>query len=93
MSTLAAAASRRSRLMAAIAAPVPIRPFWMLPARTSIFIPRLCELEGLSTVGACRLCLVEVKGTNKLAARLRDSAWKRAWRSPPLPPGSTAIAR
>jgi len=27
-----------------------------------IFIPRLCELEGLSTVGACRLCLVEVKG-------------------------------
>ncbi len=31
-----------------------------------IFIPRLCELSGLSTVGACRLCLVEVKGTNKL---------------------------
>jgi len=31
-----------------------------------IFIPRLCELEGLSTVGACRLCLVEVKGTSKL---------------------------
>jgi bidirectional [NiFe] hydrogenase diaphorase subunit len=32
----------------------------------NIFIPRLCELEGLSTVGACRLCLVEVKGSNKL---------------------------
>lgn len=31
-----------------------------------IFIPRLCELEGLSGVGACRLCLVEVKGSNKL---------------------------
>ena len=31
-----------------------------------IFIPRLCELQGLSTVGACRLCLVEVKGSNKL---------------------------
>jgi bidirectional [NiFe] hydrogenase diaphorase subunit len=31
-----------------------------------ILIPRLCELEGLSTVGACRLCLVEVKGSNKL---------------------------
>ena len=31
-----------------------------------IFIPRLCELEGLSTVGACRLCLVEVKGSKKL---------------------------
>lgn len=31
-----------------------------------IFIPTLCRLEGLSTVGACRLCLVEVKGSNKL---------------------------
>jgi bidirectional [NiFe] hydrogenase diaphorase subunit len=31
-----------------------------------ISIPRLCELQGLSTVGACRLCLVEVKGSNKL---------------------------
>ncbi|HEY3281480.1 MAG TPA: bidirectional hydrogenase complex protein HoxU [Armatimonadota bacterium] len=29
-------------------------------------IPTLCELEGLSSVGACRLCLVEVKGINKL---------------------------
>jgi bidirectional [NiFe] hydrogenase diaphorase subunit len=31
-----------------------------------IFIPRMCELEGLSTLGACRLCLVEVKGSSKL---------------------------
>ena len=31
-----------------------------------IFVPRLCEMEGLSTVGACRMCLVEVKGTNRL---------------------------
>ena len=31
-----------------------------------IRIPQMCELEGLSTVGACRLCLVEVKGSNKL---------------------------
>jgi bidirectional [NiFe] hydrogenase diaphorase subunit len=30
-----------------------------------IFIPRLCELEGLSTVGACRLCVVEVKGASR----------------------------
>ena len=34
--------------------------------QNKIFVPRLCELEGLSTVGACRLCLVEVKGSNKL---------------------------
>ncbi|HTK11214.1 MAG TPA: bidirectional hydrogenase complex protein HoxU [Ktedonobacteraceae bacterium] len=31
-----------------------------------IFIPTLCHLEGLSEVGACRLCQVEVKGINKL---------------------------
>jgi bidirectional [NiFe] hydrogenase diaphorase subunit len=31
-----------------------------------IEIPTLCFLEGLSPVGACRMCLVEVKGSNKL---------------------------
>lgn len=31
-----------------------------------IFIPTMCFLEGLSAVGACRLCLVEVKGISKL---------------------------
>ncbi|HUK19625.1 MAG TPA: 2Fe-2S iron-sulfur cluster-binding protein, partial [Bryobacteraceae bacterium] len=31
-----------------------------------IFIPTLCELPGLTAPGACRLCLVEVKGVNKL---------------------------
>ena len=29
-------------------------------------IPTLCQLEGLSLVGACRLCVVEVEGTPKL---------------------------
>ena len=32
----------------------------------NIFIPTLCDLKGLSTVGACRLCLVEVKGSPRL---------------------------
>lgn len=31
-----------------------------------IDIPTLCHLEGLSDVGACRLCLVEVKGSPRL---------------------------
>jgi bidirectional [NiFe] hydrogenase diaphorase subunit len=31
-----------------------------------IDIPKLCYLEGLSSVGACRLCVVEVTGTHKL---------------------------
>ncbi len=31
-----------------------------------IFIPTLCHLDGISSTGACRLCLVEVKGVPKL---------------------------
>ena len=31
-----------------------------------VHIPTLCHLEGLSDVGACRLCLVEVEGNPKL---------------------------
>lgn len=31
-----------------------------------IVIPTLCHLDGVSDVGACRLCLVEVAGSNKL---------------------------
>ncbi|MGZ4123855.1 MAG: 2Fe-2S iron-sulfur cluster-binding protein, partial [Tumebacillaceae bacterium] len=31
-----------------------------------IYIPTLCHIDGLSDVGACRLCVVEVKGNNKL---------------------------
>ncbi len=29
-------------------------------------IPTLCHLEGVTDVGACRLCLVEIKGINRL---------------------------
>lgn len=31
-----------------------------------IAIPTLCHLEGLSDVGSCRLCLVEIEGSQKL---------------------------
>lgn len=34
--------------------------------QNSIPIPTLCHLEGLSTVGACRLCVVQVEGNPKL---------------------------
>jgi bidirectional [NiFe] hydrogenase diaphorase subunit len=33
-----------------------------------IKIPRLCHIGGVSNVGACRLCLVEVEGRRKLQA-------------------------
>ncbi len=32
----------------------------------NIDIPSLCNLEGLSAVGACRLCMVELRGSSKL---------------------------
>ena len=31
-----------------------------------VFIPTLCQVDGLSTIGACRLCLVEIRGRPKL---------------------------
>jgi bidirectional [NiFe] hydrogenase diaphorase subunit len=34
--------------------------------QNNIFIPTLCELSGLTMVGACRMCLVEIKGSPKL---------------------------
>jgi bidirectional [NiFe] hydrogenase diaphorase subunit len=41
-----------------------------------IFIPTLCHLDSLTDVGACRLCLVEIKGLPKLVpaciARVRE---------------------
>ena len=30
------------------------------------YIPALCYMEGLSAVGACRLCMVEISGVGKL---------------------------
>ncbi len=32
-----------------------------------IHIPTMCHLDGLSDVGSCRLCVVEIAGSNKLA--------------------------
>jgi bidirectional [NiFe] hydrogenase diaphorase subunit len=37
-----------------------------LARENGIDIPTLCQIDGLSIVGACRLCLVEVKGWNRL---------------------------
>ncbi len=37
-----------------------------LARENGIYIPTLCQLDGLSIAGACRLCMVEIKGWNKL---------------------------
>lgn len=31
-----------------------------------IYIPTLCHLKGVADIGACRICLVEIEGSNKL---------------------------
>jgi bidirectional [NiFe] hydrogenase diaphorase subunit len=37
-----------------------------IAARAGKFIPGLCQLKGLTSVGACRLCVVEVAGVNRM---------------------------
>ena len=37
-----------------------------LARANKIFIPTLCNFKGLSNVGACRLCMVEVRGVPRL---------------------------
>jgi bidirectional [NiFe] hydrogenase diaphorase subunit len=39
-----------------------------------IDIPTLCHFSGLKEIGACRLCVVEVKGSNKLLASCATQA-------------------
>lgn len=39
---------------------------FQVASENNLPIPSLCHLKGLSTVGACRLCLVEVRGATKL---------------------------
>lgn len=36
--------------------------------KAGIIIPTLCYLEGINEIGACRLCVVEVEGTNRLVS-------------------------
>jgi bidirectional [NiFe] hydrogenase diaphorase subunit len=41
-----------------------------------IEIPTLCNLDGLSPVGACRLCLTEVRGAPRLMPACTTAAWQ-----------------
>jgi len=43
-------------------------PIFKVAWENGIHIPRLCHVGGLSDVGACRLCLVEVEGQKNLLA-------------------------
>ena len=46
---------------------------------SGIHIPRLCHLGGLSDVGACRLCLVEIEGPEETAAVVHSPKWPKTW--------------
>jgi bidirectional [NiFe] hydrogenase diaphorase subunit len=37
-----------------------------IASENGISIPTMCHLDGLCDIGACRLCLVEIKGSNRL---------------------------
>ncbi|MBR3438843.1 MAG: (2Fe-2S)-binding protein, partial [Clostridia bacterium] len=37
-------------------------------AKAGINIPTLCFLKDLNEIGACRICVVEIEGTDKLRA-------------------------
>ncbi len=49
-----------------------------------IHIPRLCHVGGVSDVGACRLCMVEVEGQRKLLAACMTPA-EEEWSYAPTP--------
>ena len=45
----------------------------------NIYIPTLCHLEGLSERGACRLCIIEVKGSRSCyppASPIAGKVWR-----------------
>lgn len=49
-----------------------------------IEIPTLCFLKDINEIGACRICMVEVKGARNLVAAC-VSPWPRVWKYSPIP--------
>lgn len=43
-------------------------------AKAGIDIPHLCYVKGLNDIGACRVCVVEIDGINKLASACNTEA-------------------
>jgi bidirectional [NiFe] hydrogenase diaphorase subunit len=41
-----------------------------------LFIPTLCHIEGLSSVGACRICMVETRPDGRLLAACVTRVWE-----------------
>lgn len=61
-------------------------------ARSAGFnIPSLCFLKDINEIGACRICVVEVKGAKSLVASC-VYPWPRGWRSTPTRSGYASPA-
>ena len=45
-----------------------VLPFWKRHRLADIEIPTLCYLKEINEIGACRMCVVEVKGARSLVA-------------------------
>lgn len=44
--------------------------------QAGVRIPTLCAQEGLNNIGACRVCVVEVEGRERLAAACNTEVWE-----------------
>ncbi len=53
--------------------------------KAGIPIPHLCYLKDLNEIAACRMCMVEVEGTERLGPPATRKSW-RVWSSTPTPP-------
>ena len=76
----------------------------MAAEKAGVHIPTLCYLKDVNAIGACRMCVVEVKGarSNPVACLQQvaegmevqtNTPWPRAWRSRPTPPPCALPAR
>ena len=56
-------------------------------------VPSLCYWKGLNEIGACRVCVVEVEGIDRLVTACNRRAW---WSTPTAPrsapPGAPTCA-
>ena len=55
--------------------------------KAGIKIPTLCYLKDINKIAACRMCVVEVEGSDRLAAAC-DTPVEEGWWSTPIPPRS-----
>ena len=61
-------------------------------AKAGVSIPTLCFLKEINEIGACRVCVVEIKGKESWSPRATTSS-RKAWRFIPTAPRYATRAR